>query len=104
MRSINWTRRDAGKEVEEGFRLALTGILPKHRASAIAAEFAAQAGFEFDQRLYAPHITLLRDAHAPAVLPPLGLNWPVGDFALVESARGAGGVEYQVLARWELGG
>jgi 2'-5' RNA ligase len=63
-----------------------------------------QAGFEFDQRPYAPHITLLRDAHAPAVLPPLGLNWPVGDFALVESARGARGVEYRVLARWDLGG
>jgi 2'-5' RNA ligase len=63
-----------------------------------------QAGFEFDQRTYAPHITLLRDARTPAVLPPLGLNWPVEDFALLESARVARGVEYRVLARWELSG
>ena len=61
-----------------------------------------QAGFEFDQRPYAPHITLLRDARAPAILPPLDLHWPVRDFVLVESARVARGAEYRVLARWPL--
>jgi len=63
-----------------------------------------QAGFEFDQRPYAPHITLLRDARAPGVPAPLNLDWPVGDFVLVESAQGPRGAEYRVLARWKLGG
>lgn len=61
-----------------------------------------QAGFEFDQRPYAPHITLLRDARAPGVPVPLHLDWPVGDFVLVESARGPRGAEYHVVARWAL--
>jgi 2'-5' RNA ligase len=61
-----------------------------------------QAGFEFYQRPYAPHVTLLRDARAPAILPPLGLDWPVREFVLVESARGTRGAEYRVLGRWPL--
>ena len=63
-----------------------------------------QAGFEFDRRPYAPHITLLRDARAPGVPAPLSLDWTVGDFALVESAHGPRGAEYHVLERWKLGG
>ena len=63
-----------------------------------------QAGFDFDRRPYAPHITLLRDARAPGVTGPLRLDWPVGDFVLVESAQGPRGAEYRVLARWKLGG
>ena len=63
-----------------------------------------QAGFEFDQRPYAPHITLLRDARAPGIPAPLHLDWPVGDFVLVESAQGPRGAEYRVRARWKLGG
>jgi 2'-5' RNA ligase len=61
-----------------------------------------QAGFEFDQRPYAPHITLLRDARAPGVPAPLHLDWPVGDFVLVESAHSAQGPAYRVVARWAL--
>ena len=61
-----------------------------------------QAGFKFNQRPYAPHLTLIRDAHAPATLPPFALDWPVRDFVLVESARGGQGPAYRVLARWAL--
>jgi 2'-5' RNA ligase len=61
-----------------------------------------QAGLDFDHRPYAPHITLLRDARAPAILPPLELVWPVRDFVLVESGRGARGAEYRLLGRWPL--
>ena len=57
-------------------------------------------GFKFDARTYVPHITLVRDARAPAVLPPLAFAWPVRDFALIESARGVKGAEYRVLVRW----
>jgi len=61
-----------------------------------------EAGFRYDQRPYASHITLIRDARVPARLPPLMFEWPVRDFALVESTRSAQGPEYQVLARWPL--
>lgn len=61
-----------------------------------------QAGFGFDQRPYAPHITLLRDARAPGIPAPLQLHWPVGDFVLVESARSVQGPAYRVVARWAL--
>ena len=61
-----------------------------------------QSKFRFDRRPYAPHMTLLRDARAPAALPPLAFDWPLRDFTLVESVRGAQGPEYRVLARWNL--
>jgi RNA 2',3'-cyclic 3'-phosphodiesterase len=60
------------------------------------------AGFEFDQRPYAPHLTLLRDARAPGVAARLHLDWAVRDFVLVESARDDEGPAYRVVARWEL--
>lgn len=63
-----------------------------------------QAGFEFDQRTYAPHVTLLRDARAPADPAAPHLDWRVAEFVLVESAQGLGGAEYLVRARWKLGG
>jgi 2'-5' RNA ligase len=61
-----------------------------------------QAGIEFDRRPYSPHVTLVREAHASAPLPGLTFDWHVRDFALVESGRDAGGVVYQVIARWPL--
>jgi len=64
----------------------------------------AEEGYELDRREYAPHITLIRDARPPAELPSLAFAWPVRDFALVESTRGARGQEYRVVARWALSG
>jgi 2'-5' RNA ligase len=61
-----------------------------------------EAGLRMEERPYASHVTLLRDARAPAALPVLALHWPVNDFALVESARGKQGPAYRVLTRWEL--
>ncbi len=61
-----------------------------------------QAQFAFDPRPYVPHMTLIRDARAPAMLPSLEFIWPVRDFALVESAPGAHGHEYRALAQWPL--
>jgi hypothetical protein len=35
------------------------------------------------------HVTLLRDARAPAEMPALEpIDWPIGGFALVESTAG----------------
>ena len=61
-----------------------------------------QAGFKFDQRPYAPHLTLIRDARAPARLPALTLAWKVAEFALVRSARIEQGSRYEVIARGRL--
>jgi 2'-5' RNA ligase len=58
-----------------------------------------RAGIAYDRRSYAPHVTLLRNARAPTTLPALKLTWPVTDFVLVESMRGA---QYRVIARWPL--
>ncbi len=62
------------------------------------------AGIGYDRRDYVPHVTLVRDARAPASLPVLRVRWPVADFVLVESARGPRGAEYRVAARWPLTG
>lgn len=62
-------------------------------------------GFRFDQRSeYKPHVTLLRHARCPAAdlptLPPV--SWTATDFVLLQSVSGAGGVSYQVRARFPL--
>jgi 2'-5' RNA ligase len=61
-----------------------------------------QAGYGFDRRPYAPHLTLLRNAREPRVLPALDVPWPVSDFALVQSVRDEHGSRYQVIASWPL--
>ena len=61
-----------------------------------------QAGYEFDRRPYAPHLTMIRDAREPRVLPALDVPWPVADFALVQSVRDEHGSRYQVVASWPL--
>ena len=58
------------------------------------------AGFRIDERPYASHVTLIRNARPPATLPRLRLAWPIAEFALVQSLRGAAGNEYNVIARW----
>ena len=63
------------------------------------------AGFRCDQRPYVPHITVLRNARrAPADGRCRPIEWPVNDFALMESAPRERGREYQVLRSWPLGG
>ena len=63
----------------------------------------ARAGVHGEERPYAPHITLVRNTvRAPAGLrfPPCA--WRAREFVLVESVAIAGGVRYDVLARWPL--
>lgn len=61
------------------------------------------ADFELEARPFAVHATLLREAHRPDALPPVGaIRWPVADFALVASSRGPDGSHYEVLQRWPL--
>lgn len=61
-------------------------------------------GFHLDERPFAAHVTLLRDARCPPELPALAgpLQWHVGEFALVESRPSSAGPHYEPLRRWPL--
>lgn len=63
------------------------------------------ADFVFDDRpVFAPHITLLRNARCeelemPSLMP---LEWVVNEFVLVQSATTDAGATYEVIGRWGL--
>jgi len=58
-------------------------------------------GFQFDQRAYVPHITLLRNARrAPASAAVHRLAWPFTGHALVESVPLEHAMLYRVLRTW----
>ncbi len=58
--------------------------------------------FQFDQRTFKPHITLLRHARwTDQPLPQMQpINWLVEDFALVQSRTEPDAANYRVLARF----
>lgn len=60
------------------------------------------AGFTLETRPFAAHVTLLRNARCAAV-PALAesIEWPVGEFVLIESTPGAA-VRYRPIGRWPL--
>lgn len=61
-------------------------------------------GYQPEKRAFQAHITLLRKAKShPQDSETKDIHWPVDRFALVESRTNAEGVEYQVLAEWQLG-
>lgn len=62
------------------------------------------AGFRLDDRPFAPHVTLLRDALCPEALPALDppVAWAAREFVLVESRLSPKGADYAVLARYPL--
>lgn len=63
----------------------------------------ASCGLRPDDRPYAPHLTLRRKvAKGPRNETIAPLEWPVHDFALVESNSLSSGVEYRVLHTWPL--
>ncbi|MCU7906883.1 MAG: RNA 2',3'-cyclic phosphodiesterase [Candidatus Thiodiazotropha sp. (ex Epidulcina cf. delphinae)] len=61
-------------------------------------------GFEAEQRLYKPHVTLCRKArHAEPTPLPAGIQWQVRGFVLASSANpGSSTTRYHVLRRWAL--
>jgi 2'-5' RNA ligase len=86
---------------------ATPGTVPRHLEQLVVAlEQRLKAHrFNFDQRKYKPHVTLLRNAHwtdapLPVMLP---VRWQIKDFALVQSIQKDGLASYQVLARLPLG-
>ena len=62
----------------------------------------AAAGFPVERRKFAAHVTLLRNARGelPAAELDPPLEWPVGDFVLVESDPKPEGAQYTVLESW----
>lgn len=58
--------------------------------------------FRFEERLYKPHVTLLRHAQwTDAPLPPTpAVRWQARDFVLVQSLNDAQGAHYEVLCRF----
>jgi 2'-5' RNA ligase len=68
-------------------------------------ESLAAAGYRFDRRSYAPHLTLLRDARrAPADGRLSAVSWPVTEFTLMESVQRERGRVYEPLRNWRLTG
>jgi 2'-5' RNA ligase len=75
--------------------------------AALAADLGERlrgAGFALETRPFAAHVTLLRNARCAAV-PALAepIEWPVGEFVLIESTPGAA-VRYRPIGRWTLQG
>jgi 2'-5' RNA ligase len=61
----------------------------------------APQGFEREQRIYRPHVTLARRAR-PVEETVDAVTWRVTDLALVESLPDGRNVHYEVLERWRL--
>jgi len=68
---------------------------------AALSERLVERGFQADDRIYRPHVTLARRARPiEAAIEPV--RWRVEDLALVESFPDGRNVHYEVLERWPL--
>lgn len=57
-------------------------------------------GVRVDERRFAPHLTLMRDARRPARLPDMmPVPWQAEEIALVRSCLDRGGARYDIVAR-----
>lgn len=60
------------------------------------------AEFQFDQRPYKPHLTLLRNTRCTTQVPFEPISWNPQEFVLVASNQSDHGPTYQLLGRWKL--
>jgi 2'-5' RNA ligase len=82
-----------------------TRVCPEPLAELAETLSTALAALRFSQedRLYVPHVTLVRKAtRKPRNIVISPMRWPVHDFALVESVAEGAGNRYHVVARWPL--
>ena len=90
-----------------GIVYAAPSVVPA-ALSALATDLTerlASAGFPADERPFAPHVTLLRDAKRAfrgAAFAPLA--WKIAALSLVETTRADGKPVYRVLESWTLAG
>jgi len=79
----------------------LTTAVPSVALSGLAQalrDAVSAAGFSFEERAFAPHVTLLRNVdHMLDPQPVATIEWPVEAIALVESVPTDGGVSYRIL-------
>ncbi|MBZ0125045.1 MAG: RNA 2',3'-cyclic phosphodiesterase [Rhodocyclaceae bacterium] len=85
---------------------ASAGVLPAELRD-LAANLNAQlkaAGFRTEERPFAAHVTLLRNADCAAgkTDDSLHIGWPVRDFVLAESELKPEGAHYRIIGRWPL--
>lgn len=93
----SWTDADVLVYSGEQAPPALGELVDRLRISLLRHQFKLQ------RQTFKPHITLMR--RLPRRLPkrPLpALQWPVSDYALVESTAGPDGSIYTVIGRWTL--
>lgn len=68
-------------------------------------EAMRRADVTIDRMRFAPHLTILRDAHLPLPQTPVApIDWAVDGFVLVRSRLDLNPVEYEVIGRWPLAG
>jgi 2'-5' RNA ligase len=61
------------------------------------------AGFALEERPFAAHVTLLRRARMPRLIPPLPrVAWPVDEFVLMRSRTSPKGSIYESVERFAL--
>ena len=79
---------------------------PQELSNLVSALQAALKANDFrtEERPFAAHVTLLRNAkcEAGADGPELNIEWPVREFVLAESELGRAGAAYRVVSRWPL--
>ncbi len=76
---------------------ALTDLVDKLRCQ------LQTAGYSVDLRAYAPHVTLLRKANCPPLLPAITtMSWTAHDFVLVKSGVVEHEPSYEIIGRWPL--
>jgi 2'-5' RNA ligase len=76
---------------------------PLRDLAANLTDWLRDAGFELEDRAFAPHVTLVRKAQC-ALLPDsmTPIAWQVGEFALIRSQPAPGGTRYEMLRNWPL--
>jgi RNA 2',3'-cyclic 3'-phosphodiesterase len=87
-----------------GARVAWLGGEAPEAAVELVADLATAVGglgLKFDPRPFHPHVTLFRQVRrAPDFPEPAPLQWPIEEFALIESIPSQ---PYQVLRKWQVG-
>lgn len=63
-----------------------------------------RSGFQVEERPFAPHVTLYRNARRRPRWRRQVIEWRIEEFCLVQSRRTPDGSEYEVLERWSAHG
>ena len=101
-RAARGTRASFGLEIARYWKHNRIVWVGPEKAPPALATLARTLG---EPREFAAHVTLIRKAHAPrGSLPPLpALEWPVAEFALMNSRLEPEGPVYELLERFPLG-